>query len=172
MGGEGMLGAGDSLHHGTEMLFGHDVGMPSDDALPAVSFLDAHLEDNQGLSFMPPALAMSYGGSEAMGQGVEEENSSLRAISKYLMQERQELLGQLQTVSAKATNMRTLTRLLEHHCRPHRIHGEHIGQGMASEDLHHLDAADQLLVIESHATAGDAIDISRDWLAGDQIVSE
>jgi len=174
MGGEGMLGAGDSLHHSSEMLFAQDVGMPGDDSLPAVSFLDAHLEENHGLSYMPQVPGINYGGAgEAVGQGVEEENISLRAISKYLMKERQELLGQLQSVSTKATNMRTLTRLLEYHCCPHRVHGEHEGQGLSNADLHHLDAADQMLVIESHAGAGGDIDLSREWFAGDHnIVSE
>ena len=49
---------------------------------------------------MPPTSSLNYGGAgEAVGQDVEEENTSLRAISKYLMQERQELLCKLQVGS-------------------------------------------------------------------------
>jgi len=170
-----MLGGSDPLHHANEMMFAHDAGMPGDDSLPAVSFLDAHIEDNHAMGFMPPAAGMGYGGvGEAGGLGVEEENSSLRAISKYLMQERQQLVTQLESVSTKATNMRTLTRLLEHHCRPHRNSGQPMQQELHRHDLAHLDAEDQLLVIESHAGSGDAhaIDMTRDWFAGDHLVSE
>jgi len=46
-----------------------------------------------------------------------EENSSLKAISKYLMQERQDLMKKLETLSSQSNNMKVLSKVLKHHIR-------------------------------------------------------
>jgi len=184
-------------HSGSEMLFpplptfAHDGSnsefIAGDDSLPTVSFLDAHLED-QGLrntaweqghevaAFMPPATSavndgQGCGGATGTTVSVEEDNTSLRAISKYLMQEREDLMQTLDSVSSRANNMRALARLLEHQCRPKQAAGSQLaeGQGLSKEDLNldeedlHLDVgADHLMVIEGHASTAQGIDSTTD----------
>lgn len=46
-----------------------------------------------------------------------EENGSLKAISQYLMQERQDLMKKLETLSSQSNNMKILAKVLKHHIR-------------------------------------------------------